>query len=113
MSTLGCQPGTLATSILPQMSCPNPYSLLLPCAGSGKTLAFLLPLVVRAWRAARRGEPGVKALVVSPTRELAAQTARALARLVEGMALRCCLLAASAAAAGTDFSRVQILPCAA
>lgn len=61
---------------------------------------------MRAWRAARRGEPGVKALVISPTRELAAQTARALARLVDGLALRCCLLAASAAAAGTDFSRV-------
>ncbi len=74
-------------------------------AGSGKTLAFLLPLVVRARRAARRGEPGVKALVVSPTRELAAQTARALARLVAGLGLRCSL--ATAASAGTDFSWVR------
>ena len=37
--------------------------------GSGKTLAFALPLVDRIGR----GEPGPAALVLAPTRELAAQ----------------------------------------
>ena len=50
-------------------------------AGSGKTLAFLLPLVVHAKLAALRGRRGVKALVVSPTRELAVQSAQVRAEL--------------------------------
>jgi ATP-dependent RNA helicase DDX10/DBP4 len=42
--------------------------------GSGKTLAFLVPLVERLHREQWTRENGVGAIVVSPTRELAAQT---------------------------------------
>ena len=44
--------------------------------GSGKTLAFLLPLVIHAKQAALKGREGVKDLIVSPTRELAVQSAQ-------------------------------------
>ena len=44
--------------------------------GSGKTLAFLLPLVIHAKQAALKGREGVKVLIVSPTRELAVQSAQ-------------------------------------
>jgi superfamily II DNA/RNA helicase len=75
-------------------------------AGSGKTLAFLLPLVIFAKRAAMRGQQGLKALVISPTRELAEQTARVLLLLVKELHLSCCLLSTAANAAGTNFSKV-------
>ena len=76
------------------------------CTGSGKTLAFLLPLVINAKRAALKGQEGLKALVISPTRELAEQTARVLLLLVRGLRLQCCLLTAAAVVAGIDFSKV-------
>jgi superfamily II DNA/RNA helicase len=78
----------------------------MPHAGSGKTLAYLLPLVVHAKQLALKGHEGVKALVVAPTRELAAQIAQVLARLVAGLCLRCCLLSTAGVAAGTDFTKV-------
>jgi len=55
--------------------------------GSGKTLAFLLPLVERLMEASG---PGPRALVVTPTRELAIQVERVLSSLSSG--LRCALL---------------------
>ena len=76
------------------------------CTGSGKTLAFLLPLVINAKRAALKGREGLKALVISPTRELAEQTARVLLLLVRGLRLQCCLLTSAAVVAGTEFSKV-------
>ena len=76
------------------------------CTGSGKTLAFLLPLVINAKRAALKGQEGLKALVISPTRELAEQTARVLLLLVRGLRLQCCLLTAAAVVAGIEFSKV-------
>jgi superfamily II DNA/RNA helicase len=79
-------------------------------AGSGKTLAFLLPLVISAKRAAIKGQEGLKALIVSPTRELAEQTARVLLLLVKELRLSCCLLSTAATAAGTDFSKVASHP---
>lgn len=75
-------------------------------AGSGKTLAYLLPIIIQAKLAALKGREGVKALLVGPTRELAAQIARVLARLVKGLGLRCCLLSAAGVTAGTDFTKV-------
>jgi ATP-dependent RNA helicase RhlE len=56
-----------------------PYLLngrdLLGCArtGTGKTAAFALPILDRFARAARPARPGVRALVLAPTRELALQ----------------------------------------
>ena len=55
--------------------------------GSGKSLAFLLPLVDRLLE--RRG-PGPRALVVTPTRELAIQVERVFVSLESG--LKCALL---------------------
>ncbi len=80
-------------------------------AGSGKTLAFLLPIVAKLCQEreaagdATEAQTGPRALLVAPTRELAAQTARVLLQLVRGLKLRTSLLS-SAAAAGTDFSKV-------
>jgi ATP-dependent RNA helicase RhlE len=53
--------------------------------GSGKTAAFLLPLIQRL-----RGGPNrrTRALILSPTREIAAQTAEQSVALTRGTALR-------------------------
>ncbi|XP_023277122.1 probable ATP-dependent RNA helicase DDX52 [Seriola lalandi dorsalis] len=60
---------------------------LLACAptGSGKTLAFCLPLLAHLQQPANRG---FRAVVISPTRELASQTYRELLRLSEGVGFR-------------------------
>ncbi len=55
--------------------------------GSGKTLAFMLPLVERLMAS---DGPGPRALVVTPTRELAIQVERVLRLLSTG--LKCALL---------------------
>src|SRR5579872_5836905 len=50
--------------------------------GTGKTLAFLLPLLERL---AQPGSPaGVKALILSPTRELAIKTSESFSKLAAG-----------------------------
>ncbi len=73
--------------------------------GSGKTLAFLLPLLLSL----RKHEPGgVRALVVSPTRELATQTRRVFSLLSPGRRLRAAVLT-KAAAAGADFTSLDVL----
>ena len=48
---------------------------VLACAmtGSGKTMAFLLPILHRLLEQRRRGTRGTRALIMTPTRELAAQ----------------------------------------
>ena len=54
--------------------------------GSGKTAAFLLPILQRLMKQ----PPGrTRALVLSPTRELAAQTQVALGPLAKGTKIRC------------------------
>ena len=75
--------------------------------GSGKTLAYLLPIIIHAKVAAMKSHQGIKALVMSPTRELAEQITRILLRLVQGLHLSCCLINTAAAVAGTDFSKVR------
>ncbi len=57
-----------------------------------------------------KGLEGLKALVMSPTRELAEQIARVLLLLVQGLRLHCCLLSTAAVVAGTDFSKVFACP---
>ncbi|HLL77438.1 MAG TPA: DEAD/DEAH box helicase, partial [Pyrinomonadaceae bacterium] len=61
---------------------------LIGCAetGTGKTAAFLLPIIQRMIEQPR---PGVRALVVAPTRELAAQTEAAYADLNTEKRNRC------------------------
>lgn len=54
--------------------------------GTGKTAAFLLPIIDRISRAKRPGAP--RALIVSPTRELALQIDRACVALAKGSKLR-------------------------
>ncbi len=80
--------------------------------GSGKTLAFLLPLVIHVRSLLAKPEteqmPGVKGLVLSPTKELSVQTGRVLKPLLPSLRLRCSVLCKSTAA-GTDFSKVDIL----
>ena len=65
------------------MSCRVVWCLYGPSRplGSGKTLAFLVPLVERLYRAGWGKCDGVGAIIISPTRELAVQ--------VRGLALLC------------------------
>uniref|UniRef100_A0A673A441 Probable ATP-dependent RNA helicase DDX52 n=1 Tax=Sphaeramia orbicularis TaxID=375764 RepID=A0A673A441_9TELE len=60
---------------------------LLACAptGSGKTLAFSLPLLAHLQQPANMG---FRAVIISPTRELASQTYRELLRLSDGVGFR-------------------------
>ena len=56
--------------------------------GTGKTLAFLLPLLERI----KGNVPVAQALVVSPTRELAVQTARVAKTLADDVGIRTALI---------------------
>lgn len=60
---------------------------VLACAptGSGKTAAFLIPIIHHLKRPRNKG---FRAVVVSPTRELATQTYRECMRFSEGTGLR-------------------------
>ena len=66
--------------------------------GSGKTIAFLLPLL-QLLGEHRKG--GLRAVIVSPTRELAQQIYEQLQRLAHGQAFRTCLLTRSGAKSQT------------
>jgi ATP-dependent RNA helicase RhlE len=54
--------------------------------GTGKTLAFLLPLLERLLKHGNR--PGVNALILTPTRELAIQISEAFSQLATGTGIR-------------------------
>jgi len=58
--------------------------------GSGKTLAFSLPIVQRLLKHSE--QIGVRALVLSPTRELAIQTYKYITKLAKGTDLRVALI---------------------
>src|SRR5579884_546875 len=53
--------------------------------GTGKTLAFVLPLIHRLQQATAR--PGVRAVILTPTRELAMQIAETFAPMAKGTCL--------------------------
>ncbi|WFD25596.1 RNA helicase [Malassezia nana] len=57
--------------------------------GSGKTLAFVIPVLQLLRRPSKKG---FRAVIVSPTRELAQQIYEQVQRLGRGQALRTCLL---------------------
>ena len=61
---------------------------ILACAptGSGKTAAFLVPIIHCLGGPQKKG---FRAVIVSPTRELANQTHRECVKLSEGIGLRC------------------------
>ncbi|MBK9169517.1 MAG: DEAD/DEAH box helicase [Bryobacterales bacterium] len=54
--------------------------------GTGKTLAFLIPMLESL--GAKPAKPGVRALILSPTRELAIQIADSFSKLAAGTGLR-------------------------
>ena len=58
--------------------------------GTGKTLAFLLPLLQSL--ADGRGKGGIKALILSPTRELAIQTHESFTQMANGMGIQAALV---------------------
>jgi ATP-dependent RNA helicase DDX52/ROK1 len=65
---------------------------LIACAptGSGKTAAFVLPMLVRLGEAHVSGGP--RALIIAPSRELAEQVHSVAQKLAAGTGLKCCLL---------------------
>jgi len=83
----------------PQPAAVSPHCLLVDAAGSGKTLAYLAPLLHSLRRAeaagAPRAAPGrVHALVLAPTSELAAQV-MGVARQLSAGGARCRVSAAT------------------
>ena len=122
-------PTPIQRQIVPLLSRGREVLAIAP-TGSGKTLAFLLPIVVGCARARekerkrQRQQKEIKgkgssflsssssfprALVLSPTRELAAQTARVLSKLAEGTEVKGKMLTRGAAAAGASFEGVDVL----
>ncbi|XP_078535898.1 putative ATP-dependent RNA helicase DDX52 isoform X1 [Lissotriton helveticus] len=71
---------------------------ILACAptGSGKTLAFSIPILTHLKQPRNKG---FRALIVSPTRELASQTHRELVKLSEGIGFRIHMIHKAATAA--------------
>jgi superfamily II DNA/RNA helicase len=59
--------------------------------GCGKTLAFLLPLLLRLHKTSK-DQSGVKIVVVAPSRELAMQISNVCSRLLETSSFRCLAL---------------------
>uniref|UniRef100_A0A8C6IZ88 Probable ATP-dependent RNA helicase DDX52 n=1 Tax=Melopsittacus undulatus TaxID=13146 RepID=A0A8C6IZ88_MELUD len=64
--------------------------------GSGKTLAFCIPLLIHLKQPRNKG---FRALIISPTRELASQTHRELVKLAEGTGFRIHMIHKAAEAA--------------
>ncbi|NWQ82771.1 DDX52 helicase, partial [Columbina picui] len=64
--------------------------------GSGKTLAFCVPLLAHLKQPRNKG---FRALIISPTRELASQTHRELVKLAEGTGFRIHMIHKAAEAA--------------
>ncbi|CAG9467266.1 unnamed protein product [Pedinophyceae sp. YPF-701] len=80
--------------------------------GSGKTLAFVLPLiaqVVKKMAAGTLPRRGVKAVVISPTRELAGQIAEQARIASKGSGVRCALLTKGMLVSGADLTKVDFL----
>merc|ERR1711908_104309 len=80
--------------------------------GSGKTCAFLVPLLARLGKPSKGTDPKApRALLILPTRELAQQTYREVQKLVVGQKFRTAVLTKSNAksAAGIQERRLDIL----
>jgi ATP-dependent RNA helicase RhlE len=74
--------------------------------GTGKTLAFVLPIIhhisAEAAQPAAAGQAGIRAVILSPTRELAIQISEAFAQMAAGSGVR------AAVAVGGLSERVQL-----
>jgi ATP-dependent RNA helicase RhlE len=55
--------------------------------GTGKTLAFLLPLIQSLAKPGSKPAPGIQALILTPTRELALQIQETATNLTKGLSL--------------------------
>ena len=74
--------------------------------GSGKTAAFAIPLIAQLGGPKRAG---LRAIIVAPTQELAAQTYREVLKLSQGLSLAVCVLTKKLAATAASASRGQAL----
>ena len=74
--------------------------------GSGKTAAFAIPLIAQLGAPKREG---LRAIIVAPTQELAAQTYREVLKLAKGLSLGVCVLTKKLAATAASASRGQAL----
>lgn len=103
------EPTAVQKQAIPALAKGRELMVVAP-TGSGKTLAFLIPLIMRVMKkkVENPDRSGIRALVLSPTKELSMQTGRVLVPLLPGLKLRCSVLS-KATAAGTDFSKVDIL----
>ena len=68
--------------------------------GTGKTLAFVLPLVQSLM--AERATKGVRAVILSPTRELAIQIHEAFGKIAHGTGIRAAIVGSVPGAGVTD-----------
>lgn len=71
--------------------------------GSGKTFAFVCPILMKLKHASK---DGVRAVILCPTRELAAQTARECKKLAKGRKF-CIKLMTKQLVRGCDFSKLR------
>src|SRR5579864_8311024 len=53
--------------------------------GTGKTLAFLLPLIQSLAKRQGKPAPGIQALILTPTRELALQIQETATQMTQGL----------------------------
>jgi ATP-dependent RNA helicase RhlE len=79
------QPTPVQALAIPQQLAGHNVVITAP-TGTGKSLAFLLPLLERLGK--QNSLPGVRALILSPTRELAIQTSHAFSRIAAGTGIR-------------------------
>ena len=100
------------------MAWPHIYTgedvVLVSEAGSGKTLAYLLPLIQRVWEAEERGETASgQVAVVVPTQDLTVQVLTQARQLCDGGPLTCADAAGNARGShvlvGTPSTMVQCL----
>lgn len=104
-------PTAVQKQVIPAMFQDERELMVVAPTGSGKTLAFLIPLILRVkmQKSQAPDSNGIRALILSPTKELSMQTGRVLMPLLPGLKIRCSVLSKSTAA-GCDFNnKVDIL----
>jgi hypothetical protein len=83
----GCCPNRLFQAYISELI-SFPRILL----GSGKTGAYLLPILSKVSEVSKASRRGIQALLLAPTRELAEQIHREAVRLSTGKRLKICVL---------------------